>query len=130
METKTITIERITLVVPITYPRPLGKLNDFPDCCGAGDGISNTVIPETLFGLRVSAACSIHDFCFKIADATWRDFHQSNYMFLRNLLAIISAKSNWLTMWFRVARASTYFMAVDTIGAKVFWSLKKKQGRA
>jgi len=124
METKLLVIDHTTLVARIGYEPPLV----FPDCCGAGSGIGEKIIPETIFGIRVSKACHIHDDCFDNGEATWADFHQSNYMFLRNIIAIIVEESHPVFTWFRLVRAASFFYAVDTVGAKVYARLKRRQG--
>ena len=125
MKTKRITIEGVLLIVPESYHAPEQALKDFPACCGAGEGIGNGLIPERMYGLLISAACHIHDYCWKIAEATWADFHQSNYLFFINLKAIIKAKSaNVIMRWLRYARATTYSGTVDTVGALIFRKIK------
>lgn len=126
MDTKVILIENVPLVVPVGYKPPAWLLKDFPRCCGAGDGVGSIVVPETMWGLNVSAACHIHDFSWEVAAASWSDFHQSNSMFLRNIISIIRHKSaNHIMRVLRNYRAVTYFNAVDEIGSKVFWGIKR-----
>ena len=125
MITKIITIEGVALVVPASYVAPCSLVSEFPDCCGAGKGLGEKAVPETMYGLRVSAACHIHDYSWEVAEPTWADFHQTNSMFLRNILAIIRAKSrNGFMRGLRNYRAVTYFTAVDEVGVKGFWKLK------
>lgn len=125
MKTKKLHIDGVTLIVPESYRARYSLLDHFPSCCGAGDGIGNMLVPETMYFLRISAACYIHDLCWKIAENTWADFHQSNYIFLVNILAIIRAKSgNTITRRLRNRRALKYFTAVDETGAMIFKSMK------
>lgn len=125
MKTKLIRIEGIVLIVPEIFQPDFATINSVPNCCGAGRGLGEIAIPETFYRLRISAACRIHDFCWEVADVTWEDFHQTNYMFLKNLLAIIRARSgNGMIRALRNYRATTYFTAVDEVGAKGFWKLK------
>ena len=125
MKTKRITIEGVTLIVPESYHAPYTSLNAFPNCCGAGDGFGEMMIPETMYGLRISAGCHIHDESWRLAEATWADFHQTNSMFLHNNLAIIRIKSrNSFIRRLRNHRAVTYYDFVDITGAKVFKGLK------
>ena len=125
MKTKKINIEDVTFIVPESYHAPYQTLKEFPASCGAGDGLGNTLVPETMWGLRISPACSVHDFCFEVSEGTWQDFHQSNYLFLRNLIAIIRAKSaNTIMRRLRYKRALKYFTAVDETGAFIFKKMK------
>ena len=55
-KTKLITVEGVILVVPISYFPPYDKLDEFPDCCGPGQGLWEKLIPDKLLGLRISAA--------------------------------------------------------------------------
>lgn len=71
-------------------------------------------------GLKISAACFIHDWMRSHAEYTWEYFHSSNAVFLRNMLTIIDTQSVWLLKSFRRYRAGLYFAAVDAVGAKIF----------
>jgi hypothetical protein len=114
-------IFREGLVIPFT------KLIDFPKCCGAGDGIGKLIVPDSIYGLKVSAACFIHDDDWENAEPTWDAFHSANSRFLTNLLAIINTKSySWFFRIPRRYRAMTYYSAVDE-ASFIFWRLKKKQ---
>ena len=129
MKTQILWIEELPLVAPTGYLPPCAKLDKFPSCCGAGDGFAEKAVPETIYGLKVSAACHIHDNSWEVAEATWDDFHQTNSMFLRNLLSIIRHKSaNGIMRSMRNYRSMTFFTAVDEVGAKGFWQLKIDQG--
>jgi len=127
MLTTTLTIDQVLLVVPklaVDDRRydPFVRLSDFPDSCGAGRGIGQIIVPETMFGLRVSAACYTHDLSWEYAEKTWADFHQTNSMFLRNMLSIIEAKSRSTVLRvLRNYRAMTYYNSVDTAGAVHFF---------
>ena len=124
MKTKIIRIEEVFLIVPIQYQPPYQTLAEYKNCCGAGTGFQEKIVPDTMWGLSISAACHIHDFCWEMADAKWSNFHQSNSMFLHNLMAIIRARSNSFTRMLRNYRAITMFDAVDMVGASHFWDLK------
>lgn len=127
MNTKIISIEEVDFLVPESYEPPFCQLSEFPDSCGSGHGIGQLIVPEHFYGLRVSPVCHIHDASWDVAEPSWNDFHESNYMFIRNLLRIIDVKSkvNVLKM-LRNYRATTYFNMVDTVGAKLFWLCKRK----
>lgn len=126
MKTKIIYIEDVKLIVPDSYHAPYKTLKEFPSCCGAGDGIGNGLVPETMYGLLISAACHVHDKSYEEAEPVWSDFHSSNYMFLVNLLSIIRAKSaNFFMRRLRNRRAMRYFTEVDEIGAIIFKKIKK-----
>jgi hypothetical protein len=129
METKNITFDGVPLIVPVISGALMEFLQDtfkgYPSKCGAGEGIGDKIVPETVFGLPISPVCHIHDTMFDIAEATWQDFHQANSVFLHNILSTIRHKSNNSVMeHIRNYRAVTFYNAVDTIGGSVFWDLK------
>lgn len=129
MKTSIVWIEGVSLIVPFGYVPPFGRFKDFPDSCGAGKGVGEKAVPETMWGLRLSGVCLIHDISWEEAEATWEAFHQTNAMMLLNSLAVIRSKSaNRLTRVPRNYRAMTYFTAVEEGGAEGFWQLKVDQG--
>lgn len=130
MNTVQVTIEGIKLVMPTqlkdTWPDIL--LKDFKSYCGAGSGIGDLIVPERIFGLKVSHVCYIHDTMFDLSEATWGDFHYSNSIFLHNLIETIMTKSSTpQSRRLRLEHALNYYTAVDTIGSHIFW--KQKGGR-
>ena len=133
VETTTVEFDGVILVVPVINGKPMEFIHKtfsgYPSKCGAGQGIGDLIVPETWFGLRASAICHIHDTDFEIAPPTWMAFHALNYRFIRNSLELIRVKSaNAVTRTLRNYRATTYFNAVDSIGADIFWNLKREQG--
>ena len=127
MKTCALTVEGIDFVVPVHLRAALPDtpLASLPAACGAGNGIGQAAVPETLWGLRITPACFIHDQSWLVADPTWADFHQANSMFLHNILAIIRARSRSIFLeHLRNYRAVTFYNAVDTVGALVFRELK------
>lgn len=130
METKSIVIENVPFIIPSFIQWPDIKLSDFGDYCGAGDGLGAKIVPDTLWGLKVSPACYIHDVSWEVAEPNWHDFHQTNAMFMYNLSSIIMNRSrHWLLKYLRLYRCVTYYTAVDSIGAKIFWNVKREQGK-
>ncbi len=131
METKSVHIEQVTLVAPVQCHIPFLYLKDFPDSCGPGRGLGEILVPDSIFGLKISPACWIHDRSWVLAAPTWNDFHQTNYMLERNMQSIIIGRSKFTFLKYaRLYRPVTYFIAVDTIGIEHFWKLKKKQMQA
>ena len=129
MKTKLIRIDGVELVCRDDYDPPCDSLSFFPNCCGAGDGIGEKLVPDKILGVKISAACHSHDHCFEFGEPTWADFHQSNSMFIRNIINILRAKSKWRILgYFRILMAATFFYAVDSVGAGVYKAVKKSQG--
>ena len=127
MKTKLILIENIEFVVPEEFKAPYRTIKDFHPCCGAGQGFGEKIVPETIWGLKISHCCYIHDVSWELAEASWADFHQSNAMFLTNITITIQARPSKIPLVneLRVYRAATYFNAVSSpVAATLFWKLK------
>lgn len=116
----------VPIIKPVDLELP-AHLIDFEPACGAGDGFLNDIVPEKVWGIPISPACFVHDYMWKISEASWGDFHYSNDVFLVNITSLLrhQSKSN-LLYHFRLYRMITYFNAVDTIGSVIFWHMKRK----
>jgi hypothetical protein len=115
----------ISIVAPADIGFPFDNPIDYPDCCGAGQGIGEKIVPETIWGVRVSLACFIHDDMWNRGEKSWSNFHQSNSIFLKNIISIIQAYSkSQLLKRLRLYRAVTYYNAVDDLGRDIFWELE------
>lgn len=128
------TFDSLVLRVPVM---PNGKpwdewagpdIRDYPTRCGAGEGIGDKIVPDTIYFLPISVACDIHDICWQIAPATEYARKESDYVFLYNMLTIIEAESNWFMRALRNQRAMVYYNAVDCELNNIFWKLKREQG--
>jgi len=131
MQVKETEFDGILLLTPtLDFMWPVGATAlNFPDCCGAGNGLGNYLVPDTFYGLCVSAACWIHDQMFTLAEATWKSFYFCNEIFLENLKRIIHFySSNFVMRQLREIRAYEYFAAVALPGSICFWNPKRKQG--
>lgn len=113
----------LNIIAPACINFPSSHSKNYHDCCGAGEGIGNRLVPEDILGVHISLACYVHDYMWLHADPTWEYFHASNSVFLSNLLEIIAKESDSkLLQMLRNYRAMTYFNAVDSIGAVIFWN--------
>lgn len=95
---------------------PLAK---WPSFCGAGQGLGDTIVPDELCGVRIAAACFIHDIDWAISDSTDTWFLKSNARFffnLRSLLIANSRKSRWRIEW----QSLMYLLGVTVFGHKCF----------
>ena len=128
MNSITTQLEGIELLIPDTLVLPWDTIEEFPSCCGPGEGWKEKAIPESVWGLRISPCCWIHDNSWRLAVPTWADFHQSNAMFLTNMISMIQMRPSPLFVvdWLRIYRAATYYNVVEKVGADVFWELKKE----
>lgn len=89
--------------------------------CGT-DGWKGKLVPESMYGLNISAACDIHDYMYLIGE-TQVDKEEADRVFLNNLLRIIENRGGWLA-WFRRRRALKYYEAVEQFGGPAFWNEK------
>lgn len=128
MKTHTIMLEGVPLLAPQGVLLPFTKISECPPCCGAGDGIGEKLIPETMWGLPISPACYIHDKEWPLAQPTWEAFHASNSHFLHNLVTLVNYTSQSdILRHIRLYRCVTYYNAVDSQLNHVFWKLKEEQ---
>jgi hypothetical protein len=108
---------------------PAGYWNLTPEehrfmCDGCGRGILSIVIPDVVFGLRITAACDIHDYMYLVGD-TYEDKQAADRVFLNNMLRLVEARTDW--DWLKKLRAATcylYYLAVDKLGGPSFWARK------
>ena len=63
----------------------------WPTYCGAGDGLGDWLVSDTICGVRVCPACFIHDIEWAIARRSYRGFQDANNRLLRNLNALTAA---------------------------------------
>lgn len=91
--------------------------------CGPG-GIGDYLVPDTMWGLNVKPACTIHDwqYCW---GRTIEDKIKADLNLRDNLVRLIKAQNSW--GWLenlRLRRAKTYYEAVKNFGGPAFWSGK------
>ena len=80
---------------------------------GCGSKGAGGIVPDTLWGLRVTAICNIHDVTHYMA-RTPDDCKKSNLLLLRNLTTFINNNSaNFVMRWARRYRAMSYYSAVE-----------------
>ena len=80
---------------------------------GCGSKGTGEIVPDTLWGLRVTAICNIHDVTHHLAK-TPDDCKESNLLLLRNLTTFINNNSaNFVMRWARRYRAMSYYSAVE-----------------
>lgn len=94
-------------------------------CNGCGpDGIGAILVPDTLWGIRITAACNIHDYMYAVGE-TIDDKARADRVFLNNMVRIIQAESRTRVMkWLRYRRAYKYFEAVNLLGGPYYWAGK------
>ena len=94
-------------------------------CNGCGpDGILSILVPDTLYGLRITPACNIHDYMYALGK-TIEDKDSADRAFLNNMVRIVDAGTRW--RWLkrlRIRRAKIYYRAVAELGGAYFWAGK------
>jgi len=96
-------------------------------CNGCGTD-TTWFVPDTIWGLRITPACNIHDYMYKTG-TTIEDKHSADRAFLNNMLRLIRAKTRlpWM-IHLRVRRARIYYEAVHLLGGPAFWAGKNAPG--
>ena len=117
-------------IVPIVAPDNINlpkNIYSFDNCCGPGKGIAEIAIPDKILGLKISAACFVHDYMWKNSQKSWVDFHHSNSVFLNNILSIVTNETKYSFIRFiRCNMAITYYIAVNCeIGKVIFWKIHR-----
>jgi len=110
-------VEDIPLLMPeiLANNWPTLPLNEFPDMCGAGEGLQEKIIPDTFYFQSQRHNCFIHDVTHTIFPPTAFGFHSSNLILLANCLNTIRTKSTSKVLkTLREKRAITYYMGVET----------------
>jgi hypothetical protein len=108
---------RSGLTAPKTYWNASGEKRR-RNCNGCGtEGWKGAMVPDTIWGLRISKACDIHDWMY--AEGTSEaDKQYADMLFLNNMIAIIRVSSEistagWALKLVRERRAFTYYQAVS-----------------
>lgn len=113
-----------TLYAPesfINAPRAVRKA--VTNGCGPG-GWKLDLVPDTIYGLDVSAACNIHDWMYHEGE-TLADKAAADRVLLNNLLRIINHETRFAPLrWLRRRRARKYYLAVKAFGGPAFWADK------
>ncbi len=93
--------------------------------CGPG-GWKVDIVPDTVWGLSISAACDIHDWMYATG-ATLADKDSADRVLLNNCLRLINAAGGWrILRALRRRRARTYYEAVQHLGGPAFWANKNQ----
>ena len=113
--------KEVSIIAPddifFTHSDPM----DYENCCGSGDGLGEKLVPDTIWGLKISLACFVHDDMFERGEGDWKVFHQSNSVFLKNIISLIHAYSkSFILKHLRLYRAISYYNAVDVFGRSSF----------
>lgn len=99
---------------------PKATLKKITNGCGTGGWLA-ALVPDTIYGLNITAACNIHDYMYS-RGRTQNDKVEADRVMLNNLQRIIQAKTKyrWLRK-LRTIRAYLYYLAVHLAGGPAFW---------
>lgn len=108
------------LQVPIEwFDYPQQALENIVNGCGPA-GWKIDLVPDTIWGLSITKACDIHDFCYFLGE-TLADKVEADKLFLENINVLIANKGGWRWLQaLRRRRARTYFNAVSRFGMDAF----------
>lgn len=88
-------------------------------CNGMGAKGLGWMVPDTMYGLNVTAAGDIHDWTYEYPGLKSRE--SLDLLFYHNMLDIIKQHDGWRwVQWMRRRRALKYYKAVQVFGAKHF----------
>jgi len=87
--------------------------------CGPG-GVGDWFVPDTVYGLCVTAACIVHDFQYAVGTTAWEK-NEADEVFLDNLRWIVDQEGGFLRR-LRRARIYVYYFMVSKFGKKAFES--------
>ena len=90
--------------------------------CGPG-GFGDVLVPDTVYGLSVNAACRRHDFRYRFRDPkTEKTRKLDDQEFLYNMQAIVlNSTKNWLMRRLRLTRCRTMYHAVRWFGKGAYY---------
>jgi len=87
-------------------------------CNGAGPRGYGWAVPDTIWGLSITAAADIHDWMYN-EGRTRADKDQADQVFLTNLTNLVN-QAAWCLRWLRNRRAKKYYLAVKIFGWGAF----------
>ena len=105
-------------------------------CNGAGPRGKGWTVPDTMYGLRVTEPCNIHDFMYHTGVSDWDKLVADMVLLINLVLAIVPRDApRWRARcpvkttpvtWWRLKRALVYFLAVRFHGRDAFWAGKER----
>jgi len=98
-------------------------------CNGCGPFGKFDFVPDSIYGLDISAACMPHDWAYTFG-ATLADKEEADRIFLNNMLRLIEGAPSWwdkMLRPFRRRRALLYYEMVVAFGAPAYWAGKNQE---
>ena len=107
-------------------PESFWELEDKSELNGCGPKSAGLMVPDTIFGLNISAACNIHDHCYTLKPYSISTKDWADRIFLNNILRLNeSTKWRWLKRLRRWS-AYRYYNAVRKFGGIFYWRGKNR----
>lgn len=95
-------------------------------CNGAGPKKWGWLVPDTIWGLKITEPSDIHDYMYSIGQNI-EDKDQADRVYLNNMLRYIQYYTKWTWLKkIRLMRAKKYYNAVVLLGGPAFWHGKDK----
>jgi len=110
---------------PCCYHRAtLDQINAVAGGCGPGGGVKDYFVPDKLWFLSITLACSIHDWMYHYGQTT-EDKILADEIFKNNMVRLIKGQKSWKFIERRRLRLSyIYYLAVKNFGGPSFWDSK------
>ncbi len=93
-------------------------INEFTGGCGPGEvgSIGDRLIPDTIYCLRITLACQIHDWTYAVWNSK-EGFELANNLFKNNMQRMVDqTKSSRFLKWLRYKRLYKYYWVVKYFG--------------
>jgi hypothetical protein len=118
-------VKPVKLYAPEAYWLITPEIREALEINGCGPkGWLNALVPDTIYGLKIAAACDIHDYMYIVGE-TQAHKEEADDVFRNNLIRIIMANTdNRLLRWLRLKRVKVYYEAVSNFGGPWFWADK------
>ena len=113
------------LYAPPSFWELQDQLRTLFDLNGCGPrGMLNLLVPDTIYGLKITQACDIHDYMYAVG-TTIKDKEEADDVFRNNLIRLVLDKTTLRPLrWLRLRRVPVYYEAVAHFGGPGFWKDK------
>ncbi len=105
-----------------------GEIEEICNGCGS-KGIGGWLVPDTLYGLSITAVCNVHDWMYHHGK-TLEDKEKADRVMFNNGVRFIEAKSVWFLKGLRISRLKKYCLVVEKWGGPAYWKGKNKGDEA
>ena len=118
---------KVKLYAPVDYWKQTPEEKK-KNCNGCGPKGFGLLIPDTIYGLKITEPCHIHDWIYgQLFPHSNETKEFADRVLYNNIVRIINAKTRW--GWLkklRYRRAWIYYILVAKFGNCAYWSGKNK----